>query len=253
MIVANQKMPQKIPKVVYQTWITRDIHPVLQERREAMMKINPDYEFRLVTNAEMDQWVNDNFDGDIRDCYNMLSIVTARCDFWRYLVLFKNGGIYLDFDSEILRPLGELIRDEDECIISGEGCPNCYMQWGLITCANHPIFQYLIELIVNEIKEVRFLKRTDLHNTTGPTIFTRAIVDTHYRSLGGVIYRWGLKRDYDQTFTLKTGHTYRIYGLEYSGFFLFKHKDAHLMYEGTGLVHWQKDHSPLFRDEVSFL
>jgi hypothetical protein len=53
------------------------------------------------------------------------------------------------------------------------------MQWGLITCANHPIFQYLIDLIVNEIKEVRFLKRTDLHNTTGPTMFTRAIVDTH--------------------------------------------------------------------------
>lgn len=241
-------MSRKIPKVVYQTWITRDIHPILQARRDAMIRINPDYEFRLITNQEMDQWVNDNFDGDIRDCYNMLNIVTARCDFWRYLILYKNGGIYLDFDSEITRPLGGLIREEDECIITVEGYPNCYMQWGLITCKEHPIFQYLIHLIVQEIKEVRFVKTTDLHHTTGPTIFTRAVVDTHYRHFGQVIHRWGVTVDYDETFRFPTGETYRLFGIEYSGFFLFKHEDASLMYQDTGVIHWQHDTRPLFKD-----
>ena len=42
----------------------------------------------------MDKYVNDNFPGEIADCYNRIQIIVAKVDFWRYLILYKEGGIY---------------------------------------------------------------------------------------------------------------------------------------------------------------
>ena len=89
----------------------------------------------------MDKFVNDNFKGEIADCYNKLNIIVAKVDFWRYLVLYKYGGVYLDMDSSIERPLHELINDEDEAIITAEGNPHLYVQWALIFSKHHPILK----------------------------------------------------------------------------------------------------------------
>ena len=57
----------------------------------------------------MDNFVNQHFIGEISELYNKLNIIVAKVDFWRYLVLYKYGGIYLDMDSSIDKPLNELI------------------------------------------------------------------------------------------------------------------------------------------------
>ena len=52
-------------------------------------------------------------DYDIINFYFILKHYAARSDFWRYLMLKKFGGIYLDIDSLILKnlkPLYEINR-----------------------------------------------------------------------------------------------------------------------------------------------
>lgn len=66
----------------------------------------------------MDRFVNTHFTGIIADSYNRLNIIVAKVDFWRYLVLYKYGGVYLDMDSSIDVPLDTLINEEDEAIIT---------------------------------------------------------------------------------------------------------------------------------------
>ena len=44
--------------------------------------------------------------------------------------MYKYGGVYLDMDSSILKPLRELINDDDNAIITtAEGNPHLYVQW----------------------------------------------------------------------------------------------------------------------------
>jgi len=103
------------------------------------MKLNPSYDHHIFTDKEIDKFVKKNYDKGIVECYNKLNIIVAKVDFWRYLLLYKYGGIYLDMDSTILKPLDELINNHDEAIITAEGNPNLYVQWALIFSKNHPI------------------------------------------------------------------------------------------------------------------
>lgn len=82
--------------------------------------MNPEYVHKIYIDEEMDVFVNENFPGDIANCYNRLNIIVAKVDFWRYLVLYKFGGIYLDMDSSINYPLKYLINMNDEAIITIE-------------------------------------------------------------------------------------------------------------------------------------
>jgi len=129
----------KISKVIYQSWSTRKLHPIIQNKINIMMKLNPSYDHHIFTDKEIDKFVKKNYDKGIVECYNKLNIIVAKVDFWRYLLLYKYGGIYLDMDSTILKPLDELINNHDEAIITAEGNPNLYVQWALIFSKNHPI------------------------------------------------------------------------------------------------------------------
>ena len=61
----------------------------------------------------MDTFVNTHFKGEIADCYNKLNIIVAKTDFWRYLVLYKYGGIYMDFDTKIKYSLDKILKEHD--------------------------------------------------------------------------------------------------------------------------------------------
>ena len=116
-----------IPKNIFQSWYTLNLDPVVQQHINIMKLMNPDYTHKIYTDEEIDAFVNENFKGEIADCYNKLNIIVAKVDFWRYLVLYKYGGIYLDMDSSINKPLDELIKEDDNAIITAEGNPNLFL------------------------------------------------------------------------------------------------------------------------------
>ena len=146
-----------IEKNIFQSWYTTKLHPSIQEKINYYKKINPEYTYHLYTDDDMDNFVNDNFKGEIADCYNKLNIIVAKVDFWRYLVLYKYGGVYLDMDSSIEKPLNQLITDKDEAIITAEGNPNLYVQWALIFSKQHPILKKQLILLLIILKIILIL------------------------------------------------------------------------------------------------
>jgi mannosyltransferase OCH1-like enzyme len=98
-----------IPKNIFQSWYTTILHPKIKKYIDTMKSLNPEYNHKIYTDSEIDSFVNEHFPGEISECYNKLNIIVAKVDFWRYLVLYKYGGIYLDMDSSIEKPLNELI------------------------------------------------------------------------------------------------------------------------------------------------
>lgn len=225
-----------IPKNIFQSWYTTSLHPQVQKYIDEMKTHNPEYTHKMYTDSEMDEFVNENFKGVIADCYNKLNIIVAKVDFWRYLILYKYGGVYVDMDSHINKPLRELIKDDDEAIITAENNPELFVQWALIFNKEHPILQVTIELIVNNIKNNKY--PNDIHKMTGPSVFSEAINLVHTNNNGRKVRHDLIDKDFDVTFKCDNS-SYRIYGIDYNYCLLFKHNDSYLLYDSK--IHWRDE------------
>jgi len=224
-----------IPKNIFQSWKTKyeNLHPILKARIDAIKSNNPEYKYQLYDDNDIDEFVNTYYPGEIADCYNKLNIIVAKVDFWRYLVLYKYGGVYLDFDSGIEKPLNELITENDTAIITAEGNPGVYVQWGLIFSAGHPILKKVIDITVDNIKNKRYAH--DIMRLAGPISFTLAINTLFMERYGG-IYPWDKMKNTNSVFDKIPC---RLFGIDFNGYLSFKHTDSNLLYTDT--VHWMAE------------
>jgi mannosyltransferase OCH1-like enzyme len=221
-----------IPKNIFQSWYTTELHPLIRDKINKFLNMNKDYKYYFYTDSDMDNFVKLNYPGEIFDCYNRLNIIVAKVDFWRYLVLYKYGGIYLDMDSSIEKPLDDLIKSDDEAIITCEGNPY-YVQWALIFNKEHPILKRTIDLIVDNIKNNKY--PNDIHKMTGPYVYSNAVNSIHNELFNKDIDR----SEVSDTIYNLNNIKYRIYGIDYNGFFCFKYDNNYLLYQGK--KHWRQE------------
>jgi mannosyltransferase OCH1-like enzyme len=211
-------------------------HKSIQKIINKTKSLNPDYKYTLVTEESyIDKFVNDNFPGEIANSYNKLNILVAKIDFWRYLTLYKYGGVYLDMDSEINYPLKDLIKENDDAIITAEGNPNLYVQWALIFSKNHYILKKTIELIVENIQYNKY--PNNIHKMTGPSVFSDAINICHKELFNNNIVHILINKKTDITFK-KDNISYRLYSIDYNNYFSFKHNAADILYKNPKSIHW---------------
>lgn len=225
-----------IEKNIFQSWYTKNLHPLIQQKIDFFKSLNPEYTYHLYTDDDMDNFVNEHFKGEIAECYNKLNIIVAKVDLWRYLVLYKYGGVYLDMDSSIEKPLCELIHDDDDAIITAEENPSFYVQWALIFSKQHPILKKTIEIVCNNIKNNTY--PNDIHRTTGPTAYRRAINEVHLELFNTIINHGEIYKNTDITYK-SNDVSYRLYGIDYNGYFCFKHDATELLYNNK--KHWRQE------------
>jgi len=230
---------QMIPKNIFQSWYTHSLPTVAQEKIDRMKAMNPGYTYTLFTDEDMDVFVHTYYPGVISQCYDRLNIIVAKVDFWRYLVLYHYGGVYLDMDSSVDAPLDELICHHDRAIVTAEGNPEYYVQWALIFEKGHPILKKTIDLIVDNIQKNRF--PNDIHKMTGPTVFAEAIRQTHASFVGvPALVHSAIYQHTDTTMKcFETSMSYRIYGKDYGRFFTFKYPGWEALYERK--AHWRQE------------
>lgn len=120
-----------------------------------------------------------------------MQVGAARADFFRYCVLFKLGGIYLDLKSVFRIPdvFTHIIHPEDEAILDikhKEYEPyrmkwdlGTYEQWFLVYAPGHPYLKEMIDQMTRTINS-RVLIRTGsikhaILRLTGPDAYSAAI------------------------------------------------------------------------------
>ena len=161
-----------IPKRIYQTWKTHNLPRGIDIVVRKMLDANPGYSHYLYDDIEMTEFVHRNYPGEISSAFDMLAIGAARADLWRYLILYKYGGIYLDIDAEIVGKLDDLIRPDDSAIITREQVEGLFNQWILIFSKGHPLLADVIDRCVDNIKSK---SSNNILHLTGSTVFTGAI------------------------------------------------------------------------------
>lgn len=95
-----------IPKVIHYCWFGRGQMPAMAERCIGSWKqFLPDYELRL--------WNEDSFDIQsvpyVKEAYEARKFAFVT-DYVRLYAIYTHGGIYMDTDVEVLKPLDDLLH-----------------------------------------------------------------------------------------------------------------------------------------------
>ena len=97
-----------IPKVIHYIWLGGNPEPnILKKCKRSWRKYCPDYEIK--------RWDETNLDLNkfkfAKDAYNAKKWAFAS-DVFRFDILYKEGGIYLDTDVELIKPIDEFLAYE---------------------------------------------------------------------------------------------------------------------------------------------
>ena len=101
-IVSNKQYPMKdeynsiIPLNIFQTWHTKDLPPNMKRSVEYIKRTNPMFNYQLFDDTDCYNFIRDNFDASVLNAFNKLIPGAYKADLWRYCILYKLGGIYLD-------------------------------------------------------------------------------------------------------------------------------------------------------------
>lgn len=202
-----------IPKVIFQTFKTSKLPFITRWHIKRMKKTNPEYDYQFYDDVRVANFIKDEFEEEIYTLYNKIYIGAAKADFFRYSILYKKGGIYLDIDSLFLRKLDDFILPNDSAIISLEGNRKFYIQYALFFEAGHPFLKKTLDIIINNIKENKY--PYEVHKMTGPSAYTLAISDC-LRESAKIQYRHlGVNYDFIVKFSYRMSKTF-LYGFSRS-------------------------------------
>ncbi len=85
-----------IPLCIYQTWHTTNLPPKMQHAVNTIKAHNPEFQHFLYDDNMCREFIKNNFPEDVLHAYDYLIPGAYKADLWRYCILYKNGGIYLD-------------------------------------------------------------------------------------------------------------------------------------------------------------
>jgi len=96
------------PQTVHQIWLGKNPFPATSERwRDSIGRYLPEWSYRLWTEADVPELAPDAL------CPQLMLAEAAgmgiRADVMRFEILRQHGGLYLDHDMELLRPLDEIM------------------------------------------------------------------------------------------------------------------------------------------------
>ena len=99
---------QRIPKVIHYCWFGKNPYPELMQKCMQSWRIHcPDFELK--------EWNEDNFDISVND-YTQQAYNEKRwafvSDYARLYALYTNGGVYMDTDVELLKPIDKYLDEE---------------------------------------------------------------------------------------------------------------------------------------------
>ena len=193
-------MTSKIPKIVHYTFATNKLPAEIIANIENNKKMCPDYKFIFYNDLDCDLFIKTNFDERTYNAYNKINPIygAMKADFFRYCVLFIEGGVYIDIKSTINVNLSDIIKPDDGCILDIRRVLEpwrkfnpTFEQWLLIFKPGHPYLKCMIELMVKHIytkfipsfinKSIRMTAKQMILNITGPDAFTRAVVNVMRR------------------------------------------------------------------------
>ncbi|KAI9293151.1 hypothetical protein K502DRAFT_366984 [Neoconidiobolus thromboides FSU 785] len=186
---------KEIPKVIF---TIKKPSTVISEKVQSSWTIkNPGYNFTVYEDNKVDDIVKQHMSKEIYEAFNSLPLKILKADYFRYIQLYLNGGIYTDSDT-ICKQSIDLWNDNNQgiemivglenyrpnkyykCNQQGFGRDVQFIQWTIASCKGHPILLSVINKI-QKMTSIMLKKQTwtycDIMNWTGPGIWSDAVLE----------------------------------------------------------------------------
>ena len=165
-----------IPKIIHQTWKTKDIPDEWKTAVHYCKKINKEFKYILWTDETMDIFVKKNY-ANFYKIYKSYKYDIQRCDVFRYLVLYKYGGIYLDMDIICKEKLNNFLH-YNLVLARSSNIETSFTNAFFMVVPNHSFFKYCINNLSENINNYQYFgKHLHVMNSTGPLFLTKIIND----------------------------------------------------------------------------
>jgi Glycosyltransferase sugar-binding region containing DXD motif len=117
---------------------TNAVPAKMREWADTWINLNPEYRYNFVDDDGIEMFIRSSFP-DYFQAFEKLKHGASKADLWRYLVMFKHGGIYADVDCICVNPLKEWV-DPDAAYVTQLGVNKDVCQWLIISIPGNPIF-----------------------------------------------------------------------------------------------------------------
>jgi len=160
----------EIPLNIFQTWHTKNLPPLMSKTVDLIKSSNPAFIHRLFDDNDCYNFIKDNFDKNILDAFDKLIPGAYKADLWRYCVLYKLGGIYLDIKYKPVNGFKFINLTEKEHWVLD--CDKKGIYNALIVCKpGNTILLQAINQIVENVKN-NYYGESCLH-PTGPLLLAK--------------------------------------------------------------------------------
>lgn len=143
-IYARQRKNYKktIPHIIHQIWIGGPVPEKYKPLMKTWIDKHPTWEYRLWTDKDIELFNIEN-----KKLFNRAQNYGLKSDIWRYEILWRYGGIYVDTDFECLKELDELIAPYELFGAQFGGEPVTLSNGILGACRRHAVFRACINRI----------------------------------------------------------------------------------------------------------
>lgn len=191
----------KIPRIIHQvhTLGMDKFRPDILNTIARNKDINPGWEHRFYDYNGMVAFIKEHYEARYLKAFLRINphYGAAQADFFRYLVMNKVGGVYLDVKSYCIKPLDEIIREDDEFVVfEWNGHPQGkyenhgahaeiarpggeYQQWNIISTPGNKYIDAVVKDVLSNIENYHYSRQgvgwKGVIVTTGPIVYTNAI------------------------------------------------------------------------------
>ena len=203
----------EIPKIIHQSDKNIENYKKFDLENDINKKNCPDYKFKFYDNEDIISYIKDNFNSRVLNAYLSIRDVFGPCksDFFRYLVLYKEGGVYLDNKTIIMKNIDKLLKDSSgKLLITTHNFSllnkvnffsphNTYyyfnkkynvehgefVQWFIASNPGNKLLKLLIEKIIFNIEKEKEKKKKGIYDRdgvlvlSGPVMFTETILENN--------------------------------------------------------------------------
>ena len=85
-----------IPLHIYQVWHDKEMPSSVKESIDTLKAQNPEFEHHLYDEGMCRTFLKNNFPKRVVDAFDKVVPYALKADIWRYCILYKKGGVYLD-------------------------------------------------------------------------------------------------------------------------------------------------------------
>lgn len=214
-LIPRRTTASRLNRNIFQTYKSKVQLPnEIQANISILQSLNPQYKYKLFDDDDIKNFIIEYYGDKIWAYYQRISPVygAAKADFFRYLLIYHFGGVYLDIKSSITRPLDEVLLPNEQFILThwdnrkGEQYQGVgmydqvnflprgeYVQWCIIAVAGHPLLRAVILQMLRNIDEYNpFRDGSGLWGvlkTTGPILYTRVVETMRHKLIEGKDYR----------------------------------------------------------------